>query len=75
MMSEEKSKEQEIVDGCNELARLFYASHGYQVEFGYRFDKARHPQERGMWNMAVMAFEHIEGTDVEECLREIEDDE
>jgi hypothetical protein len=65
---------EEIVKDCNELARQFYLSMGYQVEEGYRFDKARHPQETGMWNMAVMAYEHIESTDVEAALAEIDDD-
>jgi hypothetical protein len=65
---------QEIVDNANELARLFYSYMGNQVPNGYRFDKAHHPQEIAMFNMAVMAYDHIEGTDVEDCLAEIEDD-
>lgn len=62
----------EIVAECNELARRFYESLGYEVEKGYRFDQARHPQERGMWNMAAMAYEYIEGTDVEQALEDEE---
>ena len=30
---------QEIINRANELARLFYESHGYQVQPGYRFDE------------------------------------
>ena len=61
-----------IVKEANELARKFYLAHGYNVEKGYRFDQATHPQEQGMWNLAVMAYSFIEGTDVEEALVEIE---
>jgi len=46
---------------------------GYQVEPGYRFDEATHPQEVAMWAMAVIAYENIDGTDVEDALEQIED--
>lgn len=42
----------------NALARKFYAAHGYQVGELYDFEKAVHPQEQGMWNLAVIAHEH-----------------
>lgn len=71
----ESKTAQQVVDDCNVLARLFYSMNGYQVPEGYRFDKARHPQERGMWNLAAAAYEHIEGTDCDECLKEVEEDE
>jgi hypothetical protein len=64
---------QQIVDDCNALARQFYASMGYVVPDGYKFYEAHHPQERGMWAQAVMAYDHIEGTDVESALSELED--
>lgn len=65
--------EQQIVDDANALARVFYGILGYQVEPGYRFDEATHPQEVAMWSMAVIAYENIEGTDVEDALACIED--
>lgn len=65
--------EQEIIDDANALARVFYGLLGYQVEPGYRFDRATHPQESAMWAMAVIAYENIEGTDVEDALASIED--
>lgn len=65
---------QEIVDDANALARIFYGLLGYQVEAGYRFDQATHPQETAMWSMAVIAYENIEGTDVEDALNQIEDE-
>ena len=61
-----------IVSSCNELARVFYQSHGYEVPKGFAFHEATHPQERSMWNLAVMAYERIEGTDVLEALNELE---
>lgn len=69
-MSEYKTPKQ-IVDECNELARKFYAMHRYEVPDGYKFYLANHPQEVGCWEMAVIAYEHIEGTDVEDCLMEV----
>lgn len=65
----------EIVAACNELARLFYKANGYDVPEGYRFDEAHHPQELGMWNLAVMAYDHIEGTDVECAIDNLDQDE
>jgi hypothetical protein len=66
--------EKEIVADANALARIFYSLLGYQVEPGYRFDEATHPQEVAMWTMAVVAYENIEGTDVEDALNQIEDE-
>jgi len=43
----------------NELARLFYYTHGYQVEKGYDFESAKHPQERLMYRLAVQAFNYV----------------
>lgn len=63
----------EQVSRCNELARLFYEMRGYVVPEGHRFDQASHPDELGMWNLAVLAFDFIEGTDVEDALAQIED--
>jgi hypothetical protein len=57
--------DKEIAREGNELARLFYQHMGYEVPKGYRFDLAHHPQEIAMWNMAVMAYEHINGTDLQ----------
>lgn len=65
----------QIVDDANDLARLFYESYGCRVEQGYRFDKAHHPQEKAMWNLASIAYEQIEGTDVNDALVEVENDE
>ena len=64
----------EIVKDANALARIFYSLLGYQVEEGYRFDQAKHPQEVTMWRMAVIAYENIEGTDVEDALSEVLED-
>lgn len=65
--------DRQIVDDCNALAREFYGMFGCQVPEGYRFDAATHPQEQSMWNLAVAAYYHIEGTDVEEALAAMEE--
>lgn len=66
--------EKDIVADANALARVFYGILGYQVQPGYRFDEATHPQEQAMWKMAVIAYENIEGTDVEDALNQLEDE-
>ena len=62
----------EIVDQTNELAREFYMMVGCEVPSGYRFDKARHPQERGCWAMACAAQLMLTDTDVEDVMEEEE---
>jgi hypothetical protein len=66
---------QQIVDDCNKLAQTFYAMCGYEVPDDYKMYEATHPQETSMWTMAVYAYDHIEGTDVECALAEMEGDE
>lgn len=74
-MSRNKPKsDAEIVAAANELARSFYSMMGYRVPEGYRFDRATHPQELGCWNMAVMAYDHIEGTDVDAALDNLDEE-
>jgi hypothetical protein len=68
----EHMTDEQIVAKCNELARLFYKQQGYQTKKGYRFDRATHPQERGMWHLAAMAYYFISGTDPDEALAELE---
>lgn len=63
--------EQEIIDHANKLARKLYELRGYLVREGYRFDQSTHPHEVEAWNGAVIAFELIEGTDVQNALDEI----
>ena len=76
-MSDDLSErtDQEIVDLANDLARQFYANMGYDVPEGYRFDQATHPHERQCWANACLAFELIEGTEVEEALANLADEE
>lgn len=73
MIGDTPKTARELVDECNQLARLFYKSHGYEVPDDYRFYDARHPQELSMWNMAVLAYDHIARTDIENALSELED--
>jgi hypothetical protein len=43
----------------NDLAREFYGLMGYDVESGYRFDKANHPTEKLMFVMAKTAYVNL----------------
>ena len=63
--------DEEIVAAGLQLAREFYKAHGYEVPEGYKFYDARHPQEQGMWNLAVIAFELLTGTDLNDALANI----
>ena len=65
--------DQQVVDECNNLARQFYLMHGCEVPDDYKFYTAEHPMEAGCWNMAVLAYDHIEGTDVESALAWLDD--
>jgi hypothetical protein len=67
-----KSDEQIVAAGL-ELARRIYKAMGYEVPEGYKFYDARHPQEQGMWNIAVIAFEELTGTDLQDALANIEE--
>ena len=72
-MSREVKTPEKIVAEANDLARLFYRMSGCEVPDGFKFYEAHHPAEEGCWNMAVAAYEHIEGTEVEDCLAQLED--
>ena len=78
MTDEEIAKEDQamavaIVSSANDLARSFYRLMSCVVAEGYRFDNARHPQEKLCWRMACEAYEFIDGTSPEDALTEIED--
>lgn len=62
-----------LVEKANELAREFYASFGYTTPKGYRFDRATHPQEMSMWNLAVIAYEFLTATDLNDALSNLEE--
>lgn len=72
-MSDAYQTPQQIVERCNELARTFYKMQGCNADVNFKFYEAHHPLEVGCWNMAVVAYDHIEGTDVQDCLDEIRD--
>lgn len=66
--------QQALVDSCNELARTIYAMQGHVVEDGFRFYGSKHPHERACWQLAVVAYEHIEGREVDDALDELRED-
>lgn len=63
----------ELIQACNRLAATYYRAHGYKITPGYRFDRSEHPHERGMWDLAAIAFDHLLGIDVEEILLDEEE--
>ncbi|GAB4059159.1 hypothetical protein [Uliginosibacterium sediminicola] len=67
-----KTNEQ-LVRECNELADTFAQMHNHMSRPAFKYYEATHPQEAGFWNMAVAAYDHIEGSDVEAALDEIYD--
>lgn len=64
----------QIVEEANALARSFYLMTGCEVDDDFKFYEAHHPAEVGCWNQAVVAYEHIAGTDVEDCLMQVQDE-
>jgi len=65
---------QQIIDDALSLARALYSSIGYEVSKGFKFYESSHPQEQSMWEMAALAYEHIECTDVVNVLDELQDE-
>jgi hypothetical protein len=69
--SEPRSPEQLVAAG-NELARRFLAMQGYEVPEGHRFDISDHPREVSVWNLAVIAYDHIVAEDLEDAAMVLE---
>lgn len=74
-MAKRERTNKQIIDQTNALARECYRSMGYAVRKGYRFDRATHPQELGLWEQACIAQRILTGTDPNDCLAEEEEDE
>ncbi|WP_048710496.1 hypothetical protein [Microvirga massiliensis] len=72
-ITQDGMSDEEIVRQANDLARQLYALRGYSVREGYRFDRATHPHEREAWAAAVLAFEILRQTDVEDALANSDD--
>lgn len=70
----EDKTNRELIRDANELARHFYKSMGYEVPDDYQFHQATHPQERGCWNLASIAYEFLTDTDLENALAVVEDE-
>lgn len=66
--------DEQLVEAGLELARKFYKAHGYDVPKGFKFYESTHPQELTMWNLAVMAFEQLTQTDLEDVLSNVDED-
>jgi hypothetical protein len=62
----------QIVNECNALAHSFYKAHGNKRPDEFQFYEATHPQEHLMWILAVLAYGHIEGIDVDDAVEQLE---
>lgn len=60
-----------IVNDCNALAHSFYKTHGNKRPDEFKFYEATHPQERLMWRLSVLAYEHIIGADVDDAVEQL----
>ena len=67
-------RNKKLIRNCNRLARKFYKMEGYQVSKSFHFYDSTHPHERAMWSKAMVAYDHIRGTDVQDVLDEMRDD-
>ena len=66
--------DRQIIDEANELAREFYRQEGYGVTDGFKFYESDHPRAIKAWNMAVIAYEFLTGTDLTDVLCGINDE-
>lgn len=67
---------QQIVDQTNEIARLIYASRGYEVPEGTEFHTEtvnRHPYETASWYAACRVQELMTDTDVQNAIDELDE--
>lgn len=64
----------EIVEACNALAGQFYRMEGYDAGEGFKFYEAHHPHEVRCWRQAMVSYDHINGTDMDDVLEEWRDD-
>lgn len=69
-----QSENRKLIADANALAREFYAMQGCEVSDDFKFYEAHHPAEIACWEMAVLAYEHISATAVDDCLACLEDD-
>lgn len=52
-------KNKTILKKANELARLLYKSHGYDVPENFDFRKSDNPRVSGMFNLALIAIDFL----------------
>ena len=65
--------DKKIIKDCNKLAALFYSAVGHDVAHDFKFHESTHSEEKAMWDLAVIAYRHIEGADVGESLENLKE--
>lgn len=68
----ESRTNQQIIGDCNALALKLYALMGFNQGHNYKMYEATHPQEKLCWEMAMVAYEHVGGTEVSGVLDEFQ---
>jgi hypothetical protein len=63
-----RKTDQQIVDGANALAHQFYRMTGYVAPPDVKFWEEERSRERLAWDMAVLAYDHIEKTCVQSAV-------
>lgn len=64
--------DEELVAACNALANKFGMSFGWIDRPDFKYYEATHPLEVQAWNLAVIAYEHITDTPIEDALSGLE---
>ncbi len=63
----------QVVKDANKLARRFASASGWDTtKKGMKFYRSENPRAKHFWNLAVVAYEVITGTEVEDALADIE---
>lgn len=62
----------QIIAECNSLASMFYQMRGRIERPRFKFYEATHPEEVECWEFACYAYDHIEGTDVQDIVDNLE---
>jgi hypothetical protein len=62
-----------ILQEANSLAAAFHFALGFSVPDGYQFHRSPNPRAKFSWQMACIAFERINATDLAEIVAEVEE--
>ena len=64
--------DRQIIKDCNALADRFHQTQGLASRPRCKYYEATHPTEVQCWEFACCAYDHIEGTDVQNVVDNLE---